>query len=96
MTAIRVDAEGVAELGASLVEIAESLVLMGDSSQDGWALGTGEARGALEELLGGWRRVRLQLGEGLAGLGEAAAAAGGLYLDTEAGVSRGLVGGSSW
>jgi hypothetical protein len=38
--------------------------------------------------------VRLALGEMLTGLGDAAVDAGALYVDTEAGVSRSLFGGS--
>lgn len=95
MTTFRVDAEEVAALGASLVEVAEALVLAGDPSADRWAFGPTATGAAFEELMGGWRRVRLLLGRELAGLGEAAAAAGGLYLDTDGGVRRGL-GGGSW
>ena len=67
---------------------------MGDPAAERWALGPGEAGPAVEELLGGWRHVRLALGESLTGLGDAAVDAGSLYLDTEAGVSRSLFGGS--
>jgi hypothetical protein len=38
--------------------------------------------------------VRLALGESLSELGDAAVGAGSLYVDTEAGVSRSLFGGS--
>ncbi|HYN67242.1 MAG TPA: hypothetical protein VES93_10165 [Ornithinibacter sp.] len=94
MTFIRVDAADVAELGVALAETGADLLLMGDPAAERWALGPGAAGPAVEELLGGWRRVRLALGRSLAELGEAAVDAGSLYLDTEAGVSRSLVGGS--
>ena len=94
MTWIRVDAAEVAELGVALTETGADLLLMGDPGADRWALGPGESGPALEELLGGWRRVRLALGGSLSELGEAAVGAGALYLDTEAGVSRSLFGGS--
>jgi hypothetical protein len=93
MSWIRVDAAEVAELGVALSETGADLLLMGDPSADRWALGPGECGPALEELRGGWRRVRLALGGSLLDLGEAAVGAGSLYLDTEAGVSRGLAGG---
>ena len=93
MPRIRVDAAEVAELGVALSETGADLLLMGDPSADRWALGPGECGPALEELLGGWRRVRLALGGSLVDLGEAAVGAGSLYLDTESGVTRGLVGG---
>lgn len=94
MTWLRVDAGEVAELGVALAETGADLLLMGDAKADRWALGPGESGPALEELLDGWRRVRLALGDSLVGLGSAAVGAGSLYLDTEAGVSRGLCGGS--
>jgi len=94
MTMIRVDAAEVAELGVALAESGADLLLMGDPGAERWALGPGATGPAVEELLGGWRRVRLALGGSLAELGDAAVDAGSLYLDTEAGVSRSLFGGS--
>jgi hypothetical protein len=94
MTWIRVDAAEVAELGVALTETGADLLLMGDPAADRWALGPGDTGPAVEELLGGWRRVRLALGASLSELGEATVAAGGLYLDTEAGISGTLLGGS--
>ena len=94
MTTIRVDAAEVAELGVALAETGADLLLMGDPAAERWALGPGAAGPAVEELLGGWRRVRLALGESLSELGDAAVCAGSLYVDTEAGVSRSLFGGS--
>jgi hypothetical protein len=94
MTTIRVDATEVAELGVALAEAGADLLLMGDPAAERWALGPGATGPAVEELLGGWRRVRLALGESLSELGDAAVGAGSLYVDTEAGVSRSLFGGS--
>jgi hypothetical protein len=94
MTTIRVDATEVAELGVALAETGADLLLMGDPAAERWALGPGATGPAVEELLGGWRRVRLALGESLSELGDAAVGAGSLYVDTEAGVSRSLFGGS--
>jgi hypothetical protein len=94
MTLIRIDAAEVAELGVALAETGADLLLMGDPGAERWALGPGATGPAVEELLGGWRRVRLALGGSLAELGDAAVDAGSLYLDTEAGVSRSLFGGS--
>ena len=94
MTMFRVNAAEVAELGVALAETGSDLIDMGDPAAERWALGPGEAGPAVEELLGGWRHVRLALGESLVGLGGAAVDAGSLYLDTETGVSRSLFGGS--
>ncbi|WP_299442225.1 hypothetical protein [uncultured Phycicoccus sp.] len=93
MTTYRVDAETVLATGAALADVAESLALTGDPAADRWALGPGAVGPALEELLGGWRHARLVLAESLAGLADATVDAGGLYLDTEAGLSRSLGGG---
>ena len=65
MTTIRVDAAEVAELGVALAETGADLLLMGDPAAERWALGPGAAGPAVEELLGGWRRVRLALGGSL-------------------------------
>ncbi len=94
MTRIRVDPAQVAELGVALAETGAQLSLLGDPAAERWALGPGETGPAVEELLGGWRRVRLSLAEALTGLGEAAGGAGVLYLETEDGVGRSLAGGS--
>lgn len=93
MTSYRVDAETVLAVGAGLVDLADGLASMGDPHADAWAFGPGRTGPAVEELLGGWRHARLQLAGALAGLGEAAAEAGGAYLDTETGVSRTVGGG---
>ena len=94
MTWIRVDAAEVAELGVALAETGADLLLLGDPAADRWALGPGDTGPAVEELIGGWRRVRLALGGSLTELGEATVAAGALYLDTESGITRSLLGGS--
>jgi hypothetical protein len=94
MSTYRVDAAEVAALGESLVGLAEGLALMGDPEPDLWALGPGESGTVLRELLGGWRLARLRTAEHLTELGEAAVAAGGLYLDTDTGVRRSVVGGA--
>ena len=91
---LRVDAAEVAELGVALTETGADLLLMGDPSAERWALGPGETGPAVEQLLGGWRRARLALGGALTDLGGAAVGAGSLYVDTEAGVSRSVLGGS--
>ncbi len=93
MTTYRVDAETVLRVGAALVDVAEGLATMGDPHADRWAFGPGRTGPAVEELLGGWRHSRLQLAGALAELGEAAAEAGGAYLDTEAGLSHRIGGG---
>ncbi|QKE84440.1 hypothetical protein [Arthrobacter sp. NEB 688] len=96
MTTYRVDARSVLQVGEGLVDLAEVLALMGDPAADHWAFGPGRSGAAAQELLGGWRHARLRLADALTVLGESAAGAGGAYLDTEAGVSRGLGGGPTW
>ncbi len=93
MAMIRVEAADVLALGDALARAAADLAAMGDPGADRWALGPGESGPALEGLLGGWHRARLALGDALVDLGAAAVTAGGLYIDTEAGVSRSLAGG---
>ncbi|MEO6791599.1 MAG: hypothetical protein ABI249_02165 [Ornithinibacter sp.] len=93
MTTLRVEAADVLALGDALARAGADLAVMGDPAADRWALGPGESGAALEELLGGWRHTRLALAGALVDLGEGAAAAGGLYVDTEATVARSLVGG---
>ena len=94
MSTVRVDAAEVAELGVALAETGADLLLLGDPDAERWALGPGQTGPAVEELLGGWRRARLALAGALTELGGAAVEAGGLYLDTEAGVRRSVTGGS--
>ncbi len=93
MAMIRVEGDDVLALGEALARAGADLAAMGDPGSDRWALGPGESGPALEELLGGWRRTRLALGDALVDLGASAVTAGGLYVDTEAGISRSLVGG---
>ncbi|GGL43505.1 hypothetical protein H9L10_07350 [Phycicoccus endophyticus] len=93
MATYRVDAQTVLEVGAALVDLGGALASMGDPHADRWAFGPGPAGAAVEELLGGWRHARLGLAEALAVLGEAAAEAGGAYVDTEAGLAHSLHGG---
>lgn len=93
MTTIRVEAADVLALGDALARAGADLALMGDPGADRWALGPGATGPAVEELLGGWRHTRLALAEALVDLGEGTLAAGGLYVDTETGVTRSLVGG---
>jgi hypothetical protein len=93
MTRYRVDAAEVAALGEGLLDLAEALALTGDPEPDLWALGPGGSGPALGDVLGGWRLERLRAAEELTGLGESAAAAGGLYLAADSEVRRRLAGG---
>jgi hypothetical protein len=93
MSRLRIDAAEVAELGVALAETGGDLLSLGDPAAERWALGPGDAGPALEELVGGWRRVRLVLGGALVDLGGTAVDAGAVYVETEAGVSRSLLGG---
>lgn len=94
MTTFRVDADQVAALGAGLADLAVALAGQGeDARADSWALGGGEATAAFEVAVGHWRHERLALARALDSLGAAAATAGAVYVDTEAGVGRSLIGG---
>lgn len=84
MTSFRVDAEEVARLGTALSVLADDLSCAGEGSVDRWALGPGRSGAAFEELVSHWRLQRLRLAQALEALSQSAAAAGGLYADTEA------------
>ena len=84
MTGFRVDAEEVARLGTALSVLADDLSCAGEGSVDRWALGPGRSGAAFEELVSHWRLQRLRLAQALEALSQSAAAAGGLYADTEA------------
>lgn len=91
MPTIRVDADAIAGLGDGLVELADQLAAQPDRvDADAWALGGGESSRAFAELVGDWRRARLELVRGLHDLGVSAATVGGAYLETEHAVSAGL------
>ena len=93
-TTFRVDADQVAALGAGLADLAVALAGQGeDARADSWALGGGEATAAFEVAVGHWRHERLALARALDSLGAAAATAGAVYVDTEVGVGRSLIGG---
>lgn len=94
MTVFRVEPEQVAALGAGLVELAEALAGQGEQvGQDAWALGDGASSRAFVEAVSHWRHERISLARALDELGHAAVDVGGLYLATEEGVGRSLVGG---
>ena len=93
MSTVRIDAAEVAELGVALAETGGDLLLLGDPAAERWALGPGDTGPAVEELVGGWRRARQVLGGALVDLGAAAVDAGAVYVETETGVSRSLLGG---
>lgn len=85
---IRIDAEAVAALGASLLEIAGALESTPDAGPDRWALGPGESAPALDAVVSNWRHSRLLLARTLRDLGGRAQLAGGAYLRTEAEVTH--------
>jgi len=90
---MHIDADEIAALGVSLLDLADALAAQGDSGQDTWAFGEGRAAASFTELVGAWQRERLRVCRGLADLGEAAAFVGGLYVDTEERNRQSLVGG---
>lgn len=84
----------MAALGDSLVStgvtLREANGIKGDRSSVGSADRTA---GALEEVVGGWRRERLVLAKALVDLGLLARKAGGAYVETEAGNAGRFLGG---
>lgn len=90
---MHIDAAWIAQLGVSLGDVAARLAEAGDGDKDAAAFGPGEARGAFDHLMEGWRRQRLALVEQLGDLADAASVAGGAYVETEAAVGRSLTGG---
>jgi uncharacterized protein YukE len=94
MTRIRIDAEGIAELGATLEDLADSLAHARDGRADRWALGPGDSAAAFDDLVTHWRVQRLALARSLADLGAAARTAGPVYVSAEQAIGgRFLVGG---
>ena len=92
MTRMRIEAAGIAALGQALTELADTLEATPDARADQWAFGSAQTFGALNELVGGWRRERLRLIDGLFSLGSASQQASGAYVETEAAVSRSVGG----
>ncbi len=93
MAEIEVSAEGVAALGATLLDVAQTLDGLGEvRGADDWAFGPGESAQALDVLLGNWRHQRLLLGRHLVALAQGAAVAGAAYVRVESGVEQ-LAGG---
>lgn len=94
MTRMRIDAALIAQLGVSLGDVAANLEAAGDGDADGAAFPSwGEAQGAFDHLMEGWRRQRLMLVEQLGELSEIAQTAGTAYIEVESGVGRSLTGG---
>lgn len=93
MSSFRVDAEQVAAIGGRLIDLADALAAQGNGSVDAWAFGPGRAAGAFEELVGSWQHERIRTCGALVELGEAATAAGGLYVQAESVTGRSLIGG---
>lgn len=94
MTTMRIEAGWIAQLGVSLGDISAQLARSGDGDEDAAAFGSGEAAGAFDHLMEGWRRQRLALVRQLEDLSEKASAAGGAFVETEEAVGRSLAGGS--
>ena len=95
MTRIRVSPQDVARLGAAVAGLADDLRWSADRVRDGsWALGPGESRSALLQVVGDFEHQRLRLGRALAELGELGRVAGGAYAQVEHDVG-GAVGGGT-
>jgi hypothetical protein len=98
VTQVRVSPEEVARLGAAVAGLADDLRWSADHTRDdAWALGPGQSRPALVEVVGDFERQRLVLGRALAELGELAQRAGGGYAVVESGVGQAIgIGGGPW
>lgn len=92
MTALRVDPEVVTDLGISLLVMAEEVSHGDDAGLVRHLLGGPASGAALDDLLGNWRRERLLLARSLYDLGDAAVAAGGVYVETEVSITATLGG----
>lgn len=92
MTAMRVDADDVAALGESLLELSRYLsAYLGKghaTAVEGRAMGRGSAGGALDAVLSDWELRRHELCGHLDELGRMARTAGGAYVSAEAAVER--------
>jgi hypothetical protein len=93
MPEIAVSAEDLVRLAEELDEIRAFLAALDHvGTIEPWALGPGDAPGALLAVLGNWQRYRLLLGRQLHALALAARAAGAGYTEVEATVTRGFEG----
>lgn len=88
MTAMRVDAEEVAALGDSLLELSRYLGQGQTTAVAGRAMGRGSAGGALDAVLSGWELRRHELSRHLGELGRLARTAGAGYVWAEAALER--------
>jgi hypothetical protein len=92
MTAMRVDADDVAALGESLLELSRYLrAYLGQDRATGAerrAMGKGSAGGALDAVLSDWELRRHELCRHLDELGRLAGTAGAAYVSAEAAVER--------
>jgi uncharacterized protein YukE len=93
MPSVRVDAAQVTTLGLRLLDLADELAAQGNPQIDAWAFGPGQSASAFEEVVAQWQLHRLRLCGALAGLGEGAVTAGGLYVDVEETNGRLMIGG---
>jgi hypothetical protein len=94
VTQIRVGPEEVARLGAAVAGLAADLRWSADRTREqAWALGPGQSRSALQDVVGDFEHQRLLLGRALAELGELAQRAGGGYAVVESRVGGALGGG---
>ncbi|KAB7741031.1 hypothetical protein GA707_18280 [Nostocoides sp. F2B08] len=84
MATLRVDGAAVAALGEDLREVAEVLTDLDGVGVHAGDLGDVSVARALDELLGNWTAVRVELVSGLTALASAAGEAGAAYLQVEA------------
>lgn len=84
MTRIRFSAEEIALLGTSLDEVADEVTATSRAREEVVGLPPAATLTALDGLMGGWERERIQLVTILTGLAEASRAAGAAYVRTEA------------
>jgi hypothetical protein len=84
MAILRVDGAAIAVLGEDLRRLAEVLTDLDEVGAHASDLGDVSVARALDELLGNWTAVRVELVSGLTSLASAAGEAGAAYLQVEA------------
>ncbi len=85
---MRVDADDVAALGESLLQLSHYLSQHRATADQRSAMGRGSAGGALDAVLSDWELRRHEICAHLDRLGESARTAGAAYISTEAAVER--------
>lgn len=91
MTRMRVDGDEIRALGQALLVVADDLATVPMPAGAAEGLPPGDTRSALDDLLGNWLQVRRATARQVAGLGQAAVAAGTAYVTVEETTAQSLV-----